>query len=759
MHPLELGKTVLSVFAFAVVLLPLGHLTCRWTDLARFRQRTWPERLLWVLSLSVPLSLSTIVILERFFSFRTVSYLFSVLALLSIAMAVSGIRLRNIVIDPAVRWAGIAAFAIAAYIILATVPFQSGNRIYESVAAADWSVRVPLVDVAIHRGEPLVNPFDGITDQTPRVRYYYYWYLLCGIVGSLFHLPARAVLTASDVWAILTLTSTSFLLLKYLFRPRDPTLPLKYLCLLMFPIGCVIGLDILAVAAYLIRSPPIIFAEMDWWRAKSDFSLSIHTAALYAPHHVAGIAAMFFTFLLLLPPVDTGILPIGDVETKQQRWIRTVLAGLCAASIVGCSTYIALFLGFACLIALVDRLIHKDHQTAFIMLGAGVIAAVISIPFLREVMTVPAYGVLSSRHASPLRFYLRSTLLTKEAVNSLSMIVGHRLNKFVDLLLRISLLVGYTAIEMGFFAYVLALRVKQDWHDRGRLTGAQRAQWSLFFGIALPALFLNSDTLAGSNDLGRHAGFALRIVAVIWAAPAVAHFLRSPVYRQNLYRSTRGWLVFASIFLGLTSQLYQVLSQRFYLYASNKYWINESFPPFPFMHESGLYYHDLYYGYRALGESQTPQGRVLYNPTSQLQSALMIYQTRYAVAPEPHCMTAFGGDIQSCIDAYPAIQNLFGGKTSPDQYGQVSTLYTPETATPQKFTQVCRQHGVAVAVVSDTDVVWQDLNSFVWHMPVFYATPHVRFVVCPARETGTNLQRLGYTSSLAATLDEGKMAR
>ncbi len=731
MHPLELGRTVLAVFAFALVLLPLGHLTCRLTNLASFRERSWPERLLWTLSLSTPLTISTIVLLEHLLTLQSVSYLFGTLALISVTWSLLLARGKRVVIEPAVRWGLAAGCAIAIYIICATIPVESGDRIYESVAAADWSVRVPLVDAAIHHGEPLVNPFYGVNNQTPQIRYYYYWYLLCGLVGSLSHLPARAILTASDIWAVLTLTSTSFLLLKYLFRPKLSTTSLKYLCLLLLPVGCVIGLDILPIMTYLMRRPPIIFAEMDWWRARSDFSLSIHTAALYAPHHVAGIAAMLFSFLLLLAPEDTGILRLGEIETKRHRWVRTMLAGLCAASIVGCSTYIALFLALACLTVMIGGTFHKDHRTTVVMLAAGVIALLVSLPFLREVMTVPAYGVLSSRHAAPLRFYMRSTLLTKEGVNTLAMFLGGHLGRASQSILRVFFFLGYLAIELGFLGYILAFRMKADWLDRRKLSAAQRAQWSLLFGIALPALFLNSDTLAGSNDLGRHAGLALRILLVLWAAPHVAHFIRSSEYRREFFNSARGWLVIATVVLGLASQVYQALSQRFYLYASNKYWINESFPPFPFMHESGLYYHDLYYGYAALNQRNAPRGRVLYNPTSQLQSALMIYQSRFSVAPEPHCMAAFGGDIKSCIDAYPAIQNLFGGRTPPDESGRMSDLYTPQTATPAKFVQVCGQHGVAVAVISDTDVVWRDSNSFVWHMPVFYATRHIRFLVCP----------------------------
>ena len=47
--------------------------------------------------------------------------------------------------------------------------------------------------------------------------------------------------------------------------------------------------------------------------------------------------------------------------------------------------------------------------------------------------------------------------------------------------------------------------------------------WALFLGFALTALFLSSEPLQGINDLERHAGLALRVVLIAWAAPIFAN--------------------------------------------------------------------------------------------------------------------------------------------------------------------------------------------------------------------------------------------
>ena len=716
-----------AVFAFAPFLLSTGYLVCAGTDVGGFRQRSWPERVLWTVAISMPVTVCLLTLAEFVVTPAVAGWL--VLGLAAVAFALFLFRFKGLSRAGRAVWFALGCMALLAlYLVAATVPVQVGDRIYESVAAGDWSVRVPLVDMAIRHAEPLINPFDGIGGQTPRLHYYYYWTLLCGAVGATGHLPARAVQAASTVWASVALIATAFLLMKYLFRPVRPVVSLQRLCMLMLPVGCVIGLDILPMLKHLAAHPPGIPAEMEWWRASSDFSLSFHSAILYSPHHAAGLASAMLCFLLLLPPAE---LPAPTAALPEGRWewvARVCVAGVCGACCVGCSTYLALMLVFLCLPLLLDRVMQRDKKTPMAIAGAGVVGSVLSVPFLYEFLISPAYGSDKSPHAHLLRFALRSSGLTRHLAEQAHL---HPFST-VGFGFQAVFWIVYTAVELGFFGVVLYKRVRADLFGSARLTVAQRAQWTLVIGFAVPALLLNSDALAGSNDLGRHAGLALRLLAVLWATPMVAEFLADARYRAGVLHSWGGRFAVVVLALGLTSQVYQALSQRFFLYLSNRHLVIRSAMPFPETADSGLYYHDLYYGYRAIDDGGVATGSVLYNPVSKLNSALMLYETRVAVAPEPNCMTAFGGNIVACRAAMPALLQLFGGVDYDYVYPKVHQPYVSAAMTMDALRSACVRHGAAVVVVSDQDPVWQDRDSFAWQAAPVFTTPRVRFLRCPA---------------------------
>ncbi len=725
MELLGFGSTVAAVFAFAPFLLPTGYLLCAGTNLGGFEGRSWPERVLWSVAVSLPATVCLLALLEYAVLPATAGWVVVGIAAPALICAKRTWG-RRPQVERAVGIAAAVMALLALYLVLATVPVHTGGRIFESVAAGDWSVRVPLVDMAMHHGEPLVNPFDGIGGRSPRLHYYFYWTLLCGSVGAVSHLPARAVQAASTVWAAFALISTAFLLMKYLFRPARSVVSLRWLCLLMLPVGCVIGLDVLAMLPHLFARSRGLPAEMEWWRASSDFSLSFHSALLYAPHHAAGLASALLAFLLLVAPVRVpGV--AGVPESGRERVVRVGVAALCAACTVGCSTYFALILTAACSLVICDRLVLRKFGTLLDMVAAGFFASMLSVPFVHEVLVSPSFGSDKGAHAHLLRFALRSSGLTLHLAEQAHLAPGS-VSWFG---FRVVFFVVYLAIELGFFGIVLYVRARADMRRPGALTTAQRAQWALFFGMALPALFLNSDSLAGANDLGRHAGLALRVVAVLWATPMVADFFAERTFRAAVLRSWGGRFALLTIALGLASQVYQAASQRFFLYLSNKHVVVRSSMPFPEMADSGLYYNDLYYGYAAVRDGGVAAGRVLYNPVSTLNSALMLYETREAVAPEPNCMTAFGGDIVACRAAMPALLQLFGGVEYDYVYPKVHQPYVPAAMTMAEFSSACVQHGVAVAVVSDQDPVWQNRDSFAWQAVPVFATSRVRFLRCP----------------------------
>ena len=302
----DLLASTLAVFGFAIYFVPPGYLLASLTQIADFRMRSLPERLLWSVSLSTPLAILLSVQMGRHFS-PIISNMFVyalgiAFVLLVIAQALRGQFFSAAEWDRPTRYVALAMAGFAAYCLLATVGIQVGHRLFESVTSGDWGVRVPLVSAAIRGHVPPYNPFYGIDGKATPLRYYYYWYVLCGQLGRILHATPRAILTASTVWAGLALFSTLFLCFKYLFHPTvdEKTTSLRRICLLSLPVSCILGMDLIPIIIGFFLHPVKVFTDVDGWRSRAEFSPSFHTAILYAPHHVAGLVCCMMGYLLLI---------------------------------------------------------------------------------------------------------------------------------------------------------------------------------------------------------------------------------------------------------------------------------------------------------------------------------------------------------------------------------------------------------------------------------------------------------------------------
>ena len=302
----DLLASALALFGFAIYFIPPGYLLASLTQIGGFRARSLPERLLWSVSLSTPLAILLSVQMGRHFS-PIISNMFVYALGIAFVLLVIAQALRRQLFyaaewDRPTRYVALAMAGLAVYCLLATVGIQVGHRLFESVTSGDWGVRVPLVSAAIRGHVPPYNPFYGIDGKATPLRYYYYWYVLCGQLGRILHATPRAILTASTAWSGLALFSTFFLCFKYLFHSTvdEKTVSLRRICLLSLPVACILGLDLIPIIIGLFLHPVRVFPEMEWWRSQSELSPSFHSAMLYGPHHAAGLACSMVGYLLLI---------------------------------------------------------------------------------------------------------------------------------------------------------------------------------------------------------------------------------------------------------------------------------------------------------------------------------------------------------------------------------------------------------------------------------------------------------------------------
>ena len=727
---------------FAPFLVPPGYLLAQALDLNGFRSRSLSERLLWAVSLSTPVAILLTVFAGRHLSMAATSAVAwaGVVAWLAVLgwQGATGRLRRSTHADRWTLWAAAAMVAGALYTALATLGITVGRKLYEGTYAGDWSVRIPLTAAAIHNALPIPTPFYAAFGATAPLRYYYYWYVLCGAVGRLGHLGARPVLAASSAWSGLALVATLFLFARYLF-PMQAALgsdalrqrfPLRRLCVLMLPVSCILGLDLVPSLWSITMSPTRLFPEMEWWRSAGDFSLSFHTAVLYAPHHTAGLACCMLGFLLLClagRSRSSAALPWRQVA------IFGAAAGVCFAAAVGTSTYLTVLFALTCTGLAAERAQARDWRALAVLALAGAVALPLASTYMREILAGAGTSLHSNdthvSHARFIAFFPRNVGLPRIQLAQL----GGKLHYFrptpqwVKWLLRPPMTAILYAIEFGFFGFVFAWRGWTDLRRPGLLTQVQRMQWVLCLALAVGAAFLTSQPVIGVNDLGRHAGLALRFVAVLWATPLLVRAWNDrtwPVLRHRGLRLT----VYATVLLGLGAQVWQVGVQRSYFWLVDRGVVVHPFAPFPRFPHYGTRYFETREAFEAMERVIPPQGRVQFNPASTYWTLMTDYLERPVVAFDQDCEAAFGGDIEKCHEAMPSIRGLFGGGRPID--GTVQE-FDATLLTPAAFDAVCAKQQFKAVIATASDRVWTDRQSWLWVRPALFTNASMRVVLCP----------------------------
>ncbi len=723
MHVLYFWTSLLAVLAFAPAMLGPGYLLAYGLDLGGFRRRMrWPEQAMWSVALSAAVAILIAVYGGLVLGNVRVGVVFALCgvaaAVLQWTTAREGMPSGWLRQRP-VKTVWIAVTAICAFLLLAAAGVEVRGRLMEGVAAGDWSVRVPLIGSAIRTGMPLVNPFYAVGGQVGPLRYYMYWYALCGAVGRTWHLPARAVMEGSTVWAAVLLLSVLFLLLRTMFVPAKEWPPMRWAAVCVGGLCAipVLGLDVLE-ALYARALPRQVMPEIEWWRAAAGFSPSFHTFLLYAPHHAFGMAAGLTGMLVLLLPRLRASAELGC--GPKRTVLLGAVAGLCFGALSGTSTYVAVFFGLACVLVAVDFAARRDWWMVLSVAVSGVVGAAGALHIVHLILNNPATGAGGAFVALHVRawwplvdWYLGE--LAKRGLAVPSLTVQWAELSVLYLLLELA--------EAGVFVFVLVHRARRDLFSGERLSTEGRMQWILFAAFALCALFLTSAGTIGTNDLGFHAGFALRVVAVLWSAPWAATLLASREQRTAVWRSGWGKVAVAFAALGVMTQVWQVVGQRFILVAPATF--HRVAGPFPDPPDLPHQYEQAYQAWEAIGRMLPADARVLTNADSAQRSLGLLYANRQMVAPEPGCMTAFGGDPKACRAALPEIRLAFGSA----RYGAAEPVWWTG-ADLASFERVCgAQRATAVLVTAD-DAVWKQPASWVWRLRPVYANERERVYLC-----------------------------
>lgn len=751
----ELLSSCAVLPALPVFFIAPGYAAASATNLMQFARRSWAERLLWAAALSTPLSILLAVHPLLALSPRLTTLSFGLLFLCAGGYAYRDLQTAEPSGQPRIPALAVTvAASLVIYVLFAAVPLAWHGRLYETSLWQDWNVRIQLINAAVRGGIHPGNPMFASGGVAAPLHYYFYWYVLCARIHDIVPVDARAILTASCIGSALSLVAFLLLAVRYL---GEATAPLRQSGVAALLVACILGLDFIPflIAALLHRS----YADLQFWL--DDRSPGWLGMIVWSPHHVAGLICCGLGTLLFVQSLHV---------TGRQRGVHAALAAVCFAASAGTSTFITLIFAFACLLLFGDALLQKQWAVVTTMLGATALAVVLTAPFFYTLLHTPVgsagtaqqYATHPEQAQSSLKGVAQAPVLAfavrynGEAIHlvqtaflalhhsqsraSLLAELQQGKDRWARRLLKLPVMLGFFVSEFGFFLFVLAFQIRHDFFSGRPVSRSARILWLLFVAIAIPGFLLSSGGLQNNNDFGRHAGFCLRLILILWATPPVTRFLARGTRAEadsapTPYSPFVRWaLIFACA--GLISQAAEVLllrSQIFLVEAGllPRVLVEERIPHSPWRFgqiEQAM----------AAATAITPNtGIVQGNPNSRLHGVFLLYTSRQMAASDDGCNIPFGGSANSCVPMSRALVELFGG-LGPHLQGEQNVFrdnpvpFETAASTPQNFYRICSTYRLNTVVATYVDPIWWHRDSWVWSLHPAYANSTARVFSCSA---------------------------
>jgi hypothetical protein len=432
--------------------------------------------------------------------------------------------------------------------------------------------------------------------------------------------------------------------------------------------------------------------------------------------------------------------------TPASRWQRTLhalLAAICFAALVGTSTYLGVCFAIAGALLAVIRAQKREWQMLALMVLCVAVALLLARPFLHEIVSTKGYSAALDATDAP-RSLIGNSVVKVVVQNwhfSYGVIgfyakIWHLPFMYNPLryIFPLMLLPSIYMVELSFYLFVICYQFRLDFRSGAQPTEEALLLWALFAGFAVPCFLLSSAPLQGTNDLGAHAGLALRLVLIVWAAPMMANVWRTLRSRCELTRNGR-WVVkitYAAIIIGMGGQLWQITLDRIYLplVAHGLVYSRLFDPSDPFL--------AIRKASEAAAAAVPPDGILQSNPEGLWQTVFMLYTDRQMAAGNEGCEVAFGGSLQLCrTEVMTPLHEIYGG--SGLRYDFLSPMEKmeppadPAQMSAANFAATCTKLHLSALLAARADPVWGVPGSWVWTEPALYADNAVRVIPCPNR--------------------------
>ncbi len=702
----------MAIPAFLPATVCTGYLTAWFTDWHGFRGRSLVEQLFWSVPLSLGVSTIAAVLIAWFLSLGAVVAFLHASGIIWVALLGGEwgrTRRRGGRWPTGWRPLGGKALALAliwiAVAILSLVDWQRGHELFMSIATYDHASRVNWTESILRTGVPPANPAYWYMHAAP-MRYYYFWNVVCAAVVQMSHLSTRAVFIASCVWAGFALAALIGLYLKHFLAAGARLRSQFLLCVALL---MVTGLDICVNVWNLVYLHQPLPNDLEWWSASQITSWL--DSLLWVPHHIASFVCCMFAFLLAW---------MEGEKNEHRSAASVVLIAFLLASAFGLSVYVAFGFFLVMLVwALWQVTIERKPRSALLMAAGGAGAALLLIPYLRELLTHSSTGL---EGGSVFTFAVREMfppdgLLATHLFESLA---GHNASAARNMANLVLLVPGYV-VELGFYLAILLIYLVPAWRGRTPLNAARRSLLVIAVTTLAMISVIRSSVLT-SNDFGWRAALLLQFPLLLFGSEVLTGWKlaerkgSAAADMAGLPQNTPHWLrsiTALALVIGVISTVCQVLLLRFDI-PLNEARLQSVHDP-----DAGKLPHNAYIsavGYAQLDRSIPRDAIVQFNPAVEpywRSADLLGIDRQLAILhDQPYCGAELGGDPSGCPAMAGAIDSLFRG------------------ASAEQARAVCRQYGIQYLVTRMYDRAWSDGSGWVWRLKPVVQDPQFRVLEC-----------------------------
>ncbi|HCC59165.1 MAG TPA: hypothetical protein DEQ47_18275, partial [Solibacterales bacterium] len=540
-------------------------------------------------------------------------------------------------------------------------------------------------------GVPPTNPY-FFPGHGYIMRYHYFWYMLCSLAVRFGRplITARIAVIAGTLWSGVGLTALVALYVHF-FRRKRLGNPDKQMFVTVALLS-VTGLDILPLAFTFLLTGRFN-ASSEWW---NEPVLSWVNSVLWQPHSVAALVAC-----------ATGFLVIRDASRRSEKrvWLSgAAVGGVAFASGLGLSIYVTFVFGVFLIAWVLTLLCRGSRRDAGVICLAGVVALLLSIPYLSEMF---AQG--SGSFEEPIKLTIRRFYFAEALVDAFHF--GLRWK--VPLANALSLPLNYF-LELGFFFVVGVRQWKRLWQQRRELSEEDICCIVMLTTSVTICSFLRSSTIS-NNDLGWRGIIVAQFVLLLWGAE---------LWETGLFPAPKARFsaIGAMLALGVAATLYDVTMLRIYPMLLDKLAIPRYHWLAPDRH-LGERTFALRQVYEKLSRELPKRALVQQNPNGNPGDLFYgLYADRQTAAETPACGVVFGGSAALCPGIIKPIGEFFDGSVKLDS-SQVDLA--------------CRKLNIAALVVKDTDSVWRDKTSWVWKKEPLIANAYSRAFLCGTGNDGS----------------------